>query len=240
MMRYIRIFHILKGTVVIIMNEANLIKEYKEIIIDIGKRMYTAGFVAANDGNISVKLSDDKLLVTRSGVSKGFMKKKDILITDMEGNVIEGKGKASSELKMHIAAYKNNKLIKSVCHAHSPYATAFAACEKSINNPIIAESILTLGEVPCVPYAELGTNMVADSIIPYVNTHNGVLLAHHGVVSWEKDALSAYYRLESIEHYAKISLYAGLLGGGKNMPAEDIDALIKQREKFGITITARP
>ena len=210
-------------------------KQAKKAIIDIGQRMYTRGFVAANDGNISVKTGDNEVWATPTGVSKGFMKKKMLVKVDLDGNVLEGTYKASSELKMHLRAYRENQDIKAVCHAHPPVCTCFAIAGIPLNTPVLAEAIITLGDVPIAPYAELGSKEVPEVIAPYCHTHNGILLANHGVVTWAEDIYGAYYRLESMEYYANILLITEKILGKQNLlTGEQIDALLAMRDKFGI------
>lgn len=215
-------------------------KEAKKTIIDIGKRMYNAGYVAANDGNISVRISKNEVIATPSGVSKGFMDEDMLVRVNLEGQLIEGKRKPSSELRMHLAAYRNNDSIKSVCHAHPPISTSFGVAGIPYDKPITAEMVLTLGEVPIVPYERLGSDELADSIIPYVNSHGAVILANHGVVTWGEDPYTAYYRMESMEHYGKMYMITKQLGNANVLEATAVEDLIGQREKFGINITARP
>ena len=206
-------------------------KELRKIIVDIGRRMYNAGFVAANDGNISVKITEDRILTTPTGVSKGFMTEDMMVLVDRKGNVIEGDNKPSTELKMHLKVYDENPMVKSVCHAHPPISTAFGVAGVDMNKPIIAESILTLKNVPILPYAELGSNAVADTIAPYCKDYVAVILAHHGVVTWGKDLFDAYYRMESMEHYGKIYIYSKLLGNQNILSDDEVKALIKIGEE---------
>ena len=179
-------------------------KEAKEAILDIGQRMYVRNFVAANDGNISIRTGENEVWATPTGVSKGFMNKKMLVKVDLQGNVLEGTHKPSSELKMHLRAYQENPDLRSVCHAHPPICTSFSIAGIPLDVPVLAEAVITLGDVPIAPYAELGTKEVAEVIAPYCHTHNGVLLANHGAVTWAEDAYAAYYRLESMEYYANI------------------------------------
>ena len=210
-------------------------KDAKKAIIDIGQRMYVRNFVAANDGNISVKTGDNEVWATPTGVSKGFMKKKMLVKVDLEGNVLEGTYKPSSELKMHLRAYRENPGIKSVCHAHPPICTCFAIAGIPLDVPVLAEAVITLGDVPIAPYAELGSKEVPEVIAPYCHTHNGVLLANHGAVTWAEDAYSAYYRLESMGYYANILMITGkILEKQNTLSKEQIERLIAMREKFGI------
>jgi len=216
-------------------------KKAAKIIIDIGQRMYVRNFVAANDGNISIRIGENEVLATPTGVSKGFMKTKMLVLTDLEGNVIEGKRRPSSELKMHLRAYRENPALRCVCHAHPPICTAYSISGEKLGAPILAEAIITLGSVPLVPYAELGSNEVPNAIAPYCNTHNGVILANHGAVTWDEDPYGAYYRLESMEYYAKISMITGHILKSQNRLSEsEVNRLIDMREKFGISRGGRP
>lgn len=216
-------------------------KQAKKAIIDIGQRMYLRGFIAANDGNISVKTADNEVWATPTGVSKGYMKKKMLVKVDLDGNVLEGTRKPSSELKMHLRAYRENQDIKAVCHAHPPICTCFAIAGIPLDTPVLAEAVITLGNVPVAPYAELGSKEVPEMIAPYCHTHNGILLANHGAVTWAEDIHEAYYRLESMEYYANILLITEkILGKQNRLTEEQIDALLSMREKFGIRRGGRP
>ena len=210
-------------------------KEAKKAIIDIGRRMYARNFVAANDGNISVRTGENEVWATPTGVSKGYMKKKMLVKVYLQGNVLEGDRKPSSELKMHLRAYQENPEIRSVCHAHPPICTCFAIAGIPLEAPVLAEAVVTLGDVPIAPYAELGSKEVPEVIAPYCRTHNGVLLANHGAVTWAEDPYSAYYRLETMEYYANILLITEKLIGKQNtLTREQIERLLAMREKFGI------
>ncbi len=210
-------------------------KEAKKAILDIGQRMYVRNFVAANDGNISVRVGKNEVIATPTGVSKGFMTKDMLVKVDLEGNVLKGDRKPSSELKMHLRAYRENPDLKSVCHAHPPVCTAFSIADIPLDIPVLAEAVITLGDVPVLPYAELGSCEVPDAIAPYTHTHNGVILGNHGVVTWGEDPYEAYYRLESMEYYANILLTTGYLLRKQNtLTREQVDRLIAMREKFGI------
>lgn len=216
-------------------------KEAKRAILDIGQRMYLRGFVAANDGNISVRTAENEVWATPTGVSKGYMKKKMLVKVDLEGRQLAGTWKPSSELKMHLRAYRENPELKSVCHAHPPICTSFSIAGIPLDQPILAEAVITLGSVPVAPYAELGSEEVPEAIAPYCRTHNGVLLANHGVVTWAEDAYAAYYRLESMEYYAKILMITDRILGQQNMLSDQqIDALLAMRAKFGISRGGEP
>ena len=210
-------------------------KQAKKAIIDIGQRMYVRNFVAANDGNISVKTGDNEVWATPMGVSKGYMKKKMLVKVDLDGNILEGTCKPSSELKMHLRAYQENKEIRAVCHAHPPVCTCYAIAGIPLTAPVLAEAVITLGDVPIAPYAKLGSREVPEAVAPFCHTHNGILLANHGAVTWAEEPYAAWYRLESMEYYANILLITEHILGRQNLLTdEQVGALLAMREKFGI------
>lgn len=210
-------------------------KQAKKAIIDIGQRMYVRNFVAANDGNISVKTGDNEVWATPTGVSKGYMKKKMLVKVDLDGNILEGTWKPSSELKMHLRAYQENEEIRAVCHAHPPVCTCYAIAGIPLTAPVLAEAVITLGDVPIVPYAKLGSREVPEAVAPFCHTHNGILLANHGAVTWAEEPYAAWYRLESMEYYANILLITEHILGRQNLLTdEQVGALLAMREKFGI------
>ena len=210
-------------------------KQAKKAIIDIGQRMYVRNFVAANDGNISVKTGDNEVWATPTGVSKGYMKKKMLVKVDLDGNILEGTCKPSSELKMHLRAYQENEEIRAVCHAHPPVCTCYAIAGIPLTAPVLAEAVITLGDVPIAPYAKLGSREVPEAVAPFCHTHKGILLANHGAVTWAEEPYAAWYRLESMEYYANILLITEHILGRQNLLTdEQVGALLAMREKFGI------
>lgn len=210
-------------------------EQAKEAIIEIGKRMFAKGFVAANDGNISVKVSDNTLWSTPTLVSKGYMTEDMLVKVDLDGNILEGSLKPSSELKMHLRVYKENPNVYAVTHAHPPVATAFAIAGIALDQAILPEAVVNLGVVPVTKYASPGTKEVPDSIAPFCKTHNGVLLQNHGALTWGRDPFEAYYRLESLEFYATVSMYTrNILGKQIILNDEQINTLISIRESLGI------
>jgi L-fuculose-phosphate aldolase len=210
------------------------IKVVAEEVIAIGKRIYEKGFVASNDGNISVRLSGDRVLITPSGVSKGFMHASDMVLTDIQGHIISGSRKPSTEIQMHVTVYQERPDINSVCHAHTPYATAFAVAGLSIDEPALTEVVVSLGAIPLVPFGVTGTPELSDNLRPFLKNHNAFLLANHGALAIGKNLLSAYYNLETLEHTAHILYLAKQLGGAKTFTAEQIEKLIERRDDFGI------
>ena len=198
----------------------------RELICRVGRLLYDRGYAAANDGNLSVRLGEDRLLVTPSGVSKGRMTPDMLLVTDLEGRVVEGDRHPSSEVKMHLMVYRRRPDAGAVVHAHPPVSTAFAVCGRGLEVPYVAELAAGLGAVPCTPsFAMLSTDQVPESIAPYLPDHNAVLLANHGALAWGADLWEAFDRLETVEHTAKIVLNAETLGGGVPLTAEEVSRL---------------
>lgn len=208
-------------------------RQARKAICEIGDKMYNKGFVAANDGNISVKISDDTIIVTPTGVSKGGMSMKSLVKMKLDGTVT-GKNKPSSEVKMHIRVYQLNPTVKSVVHAHPPASTAFAIARIPMDRPIMSESILTLGVVPVAEYALPGTKEVPDSIEPFVKTHNAVMLANHGLLTWGDNITQAMYRMESAEQYCNIMIYLKQIGKPVEFNSSQVSDLINIRKSLGI------
>lgn len=185
----------------------------RALMCAVGKLLYDRGYVAANDGNLSMKTAPDRLLVTPSGVSKGRLTPDMLLVTDLEGNVLEGNRHPSSETKMHLAVYRGRPDVGAVVHAHPPVSTAFAVCRRGMETPYLSELVTGLGAVPCTPsFAMLSTDEVPRSVGPYLADHCAVLLANHGALTWGEDLWEAFDRMETVEHTAKILLNARLLG----------------------------
>ena len=215
--------------------------EAKKQIIAIGKRMYDKGFVASKDGNISCRVGPNTIWTTPTGVSKGFMTPDMLVKMNFDGKVLMGKLKPSSEVKMHLRVYNENPDVMAVTHAHPPVATSFAIAGISLDRAILPEAVVNLGSVPIAHYATPGSQDVPDSIAPYCNTHNAVLLANHGALSWGKDLTEAYHRLESLEYYATVLMYTGrIIGRANELSCSQVNELIDIREKLGITSGGTP
>ena len=195
--------------------------QMRETLCQVGKLLYDRGYCAANDGNLSVRVGD-RLLITPSGVSKGRMTPDMLLVTDLEGRVLSGDRHPSSEGKLHCIIYLRRPDVSAVVHAHPPVSTAFAVCRRGLTEPWLAELVSGLGEVPVTEgFAMPSTDQVPRSIEPFLADHNAVLLANHGAVAWGEDLWSAFDRLETVEHTAKILLNARLLGGGVPLTAAE-------------------
>lgn len=195
--------------------------QMRETLCQVGKLLYDRGYCAANDGNLSVRVGD-RLLITPSGISKGRMTPDMLLVTDLEGRVLSGDRHPSSEGKLHCIIYRRRPDVSAVVHAHPPVSTAFAVCRRGLTEPWLAELVSGLGEVPVtVGFAMPSTDQVPRSIEPFLADHNAVLLANHGAAAWGEDLWSAFDRLETVEHTAKILLNARLLGGGVPLTAAE-------------------
>ena len=181
-------------------------------IVECGRRLWHRGFVASNDGNISVRLDDARLITTPTNVSKGFMTPNMMVITDLEGKKLAGERNASSELKMHLEVYRNRPDARAVVHAHPPTATGFAVAGIPLDRAVLAEVITTLGSIPIAEYATPSTEELPAAVRKYIKAHDGLLLANHGALAIGGDVYAAYYRMETIEHFATISLVARTLG----------------------------
>lgn len=210
-------------------------QEAKEFICEIGRRIYNKNFVAANDGNISIKVNEREVWTSPTGVSKGFMTPDMMVKMDLSGNVLEGELKPSSEVKMHLRVYQENTEAKAVVHAHPPVATSFAIAGISLEKPVSPEAIVLLGKVPVAPYATPGTQEVPDSIAPYCRDYNAVLLANHGALTWGRNITEAFFRMESLEHYALMLMHSEhIIQKSNELSTEKIAELITIREKMGI------
>ncbi|MCB0284310.1 MAG: class II aldolase/adducin family protein [Calditrichae bacterium] len=214
----------------------------KRDIVEVGKRLWQRQFVAANDGNISVKLDEKFLLATPTGVSKGFMNAEMLVRTDMNGQPISKnpKFKPSSEILMHLEVYKNRPEINAVVHAHPVYCTAFAVAGIPLDKCILPEAIVTLGIVPIAPFGLPSTNEIPESIRPFLKTSDAILLQNHGALTFGKDLFEAYYRMETLEHSASIIWHAQQLGTPNILSEKDRDRLQHLRQKYGIEASASP
>lgn len=211
-----------------------LFQKEKNQIVEIGKRIYARGYVASNDGNVSVRLSENEVLITPTGISKGFMEPKDLIVINLDGVVVDGKKRQSSESDMHLQIYKARPDAMSICHTHPPYATGFAVAGISLNKMILPEVIIVLGTIPLVEYGTTGTEELYGMISKYVKDYDAFLLANHGVVTLGKTVLDAYHKMETVEHAAKIQFIAKQLGNVNTLSKKQSNKLIELREKFGI------
>jgi L-fuculose-phosphate aldolase len=207
--------------------------QHKKDIIEIGRRLYQKGFVASHDGNISIWIGPAQILATATGVCKGFLGSEDIVLVDTQGKKIAGRGEPSSELKMHLLVYEKRPDVKAVVHAHPPVSTGFAVAGIPLAQCILPEVVVSLGAVPVAAYGTPSTYEVCDAIAPYVRKSEAFLLANHGVVTLGEDVFQAYYRMETVEHFARILLTARLLGNVNVLSREQVEKLMEVRRKAG-------
>lgn len=178
------------------------IKEAKELVCDIGRKMYMRGIVTANAGNITVRCGERQVVMTPTGICKGDLSPEMLLVVDFDGNVIDGTTKPTCEMQMHLNVYRTDDSIMSTCHAHSLYLSVFASAGIEIDLPLSPETVLLAGRVPIIPFNYPGSKELADSIIPYVKDHCIVTLANHGPISWGKTPVQAWYIMDGAEKYA--------------------------------------
>lgn len=209
-------------------------RELRQDIVEVGRLVYQKGWVAANDGNISIRLDEGRVLCTPTGVSKGMMHPDDLIICDMEGNKLQGRKERTSEILMHLTIYKLRPDVRAVVHAHPPVATGFATAGRPLNEALLPEVIIGLGCVPLAAYGLPGTPELTEPMLPYIPKYNALLMANHGAVSYGEEVFQAFFRMETVEHYARIALVAELLGGPNVLPRTEVNKLLDSRTRYGI------
>lgn len=205
----------------------------KEQICEIGRRLYQRGYVSANDGNISVRLNDREILCTPTMISKGFMRPEDICKVDYQGQQLAGTRKRTSEIFLHLAVYKHRPDVMAVVHSHPPHATAFAVAHEPIPKCILPEVEVFIGEVPIAPYETPGGQAFANTIVPYLERTNTILLANHGTVTFGPDLEKAYWNTEIIDSYCKILILARQLGRVNYISEGKTRELLALKQRLG-------
>ena len=208
-------------------------EEHRRDICTAGRWVHGRHFVAATDGNISIRLDRERILTTATAMSKGLMTPDDLVITDMQGKRLAGKRQASSELGMHILIYCQRPDVHAVCHAHPPTATGYAAAGIPLNKAIVSEVVLSLGCIPVAPYATPGTPELTEALEPLVQHYDALLMANHGVVTYGPDLLTAFFRMETVEHFAQVSLVTEMLGKQNLLSGRDVEKLLAARVRYG-------
>jgi L-fuculose-phosphate aldolase len=207
-------------------------------IVEVGRRMYARGYTASNDGNISVRYGADRLLMTPKSVCKGFMSPDMMCVTDLEGRKLQGDRDPSTEMLMHLEVYRQRPDVQAVVHAHPPIATGFAVAGIPLDRAVLAEVLTTLGSIPIAEYATPSTMELPAAVGKYIKAHDGMLLANHGALTVGADLFGAYFKMETIEHFAKISLVARLLGRENLIAREEVLRLQELRGTYGIKAPA--
>jgi L-fuculose-phosphate aldolase len=201
-------------------------------IVQFGRMLHQNGFVAATDGNLSVRLDQNRLLVTPTCISKGRMRTSDLVIVDTEGKRLAGKRRVSSELAMHLMIYRLRPDVQGIVHAHPPTATGFAASGLDLNRPLVCEVVVGLGSIPLARYGTPGTPELTDALEPLIPNHDAILMANHGVVTLGSSLENAYMKMETVEHFAKIALVTHLLGNEQPLGEKEVQKLHEVRHRY--------
>ena len=212
--------------------------EHRRDICTVGRWLLDRGFVAATDGNISLRLDPRRILSSPTAMCKGMMAPDDLVVTDMDGRKISGRRNPSSELAMHLLIYRRRPDINAVCHAHPLVATGYAAAGVPLNKALLSEAVLALGCVPVARYGTPGTAELTDAIEPLVQSYDAILMANHGVVTCGQDLLTAFFRMETTEHFARVALVTELLGKQVLLSGEDVEKLLAARARYGLQTAA--
>jgi L-fuculose-phosphate aldolase len=205
--------------------------QLKQDIVRICQMLHRKNYLAATDGNVSVRLGD-RLLITPSGVNKGLMEADQVLTVDLRGQVLEGEGRPSSEIRMHLLAYELRPDVAAVVHAHLPYATCCTLAGIDLLEPILPEVVITLGGIPTAPYATPGTPEVPAAIRDFIQEYDAILLSRHGAMTVGRDVMDAYNKMEKLEHTARVVLAARLQGPVPPLPAAEVEKLRRLGEKY--------
>ncbi|HMF89371.1 MAG TPA: class II aldolase/adducin family protein [Candidatus Angelobacter sp.] len=207
--------------------------EQRRDLVEFGRMLHAQGFVAATDGNLSVRMESGRVMVTPTGFSKGMLKPDDMVIVDLDGHKLSGIQNPSSEIAMHLTIYKMRPDVGAVVHAHPCTATGFASAGIALDQPMCSEIVITLGTVPLAPYATTGSMELSESLKPFIPYHEAILMANHGVVTYGSDLRQAYMRMEAVEHYAKIVLAARQLGCTRTLDSQELEKLVAVRSRYG-------
>jgi L-fuculose-phosphate aldolase len=215
-------------------------REHRQDICFIGQLVHQKGWVAANDGNISIRLDHERILASPTGICKGMMRPDDLIIVDYQGKKIEGRRECTSEIAMHLTVYNLRPDIYSVVHAHPPVATGFASAGLSLNKALLPEVVIGLGCVPLAAYGLPGTPALTEPMLPLIPKYDAILMGNHGAVAYGKDVHQAFFRMETVEHFARISFVAEMLGGARTLPQEEVTKLFESRGRYGVQSRATP
>ncbi|MBX9690467.1 MAG: class II aldolase/adducin family protein [Candidatus Obscuribacterales bacterium] len=212
----------------------------RQELIEVSRLLYQRGYLSGTEGNLSLRLGDDLLLSTASATSKGRIKASEILLSDLDGNLMPSlyqgsRNKLSTELRLHLTAYKERPDIRAIVHAHPVTAVGFTLAGKSLLNCCLPEVICNLGSIPTAPYATPSTEALAKSILPFVKDYDAILLAHHGAITLGEDIWQAFYKMETVETFAKTMLVAETLGGARDLAPQEIKELLAIRSVYGLS-----
>ena len=206
--------------------------KFRREIIRFGSLLHELGFIAATDGNLSLRLDEERILVTPTGMSKGMMKASDLVTVDLEGRKLKGRLEPTSELGMHLLIYRLRPDVHGIVHAHPRTATGFAAAGLALNQPLVCEVVIGLGLIPLAPYGMPGTRELEKTLEPLVPQYDAILMANHGVVTYGADLKAAYLKMETVEHFAQIALVTHVLGQQQLLAREDCERLVAARRRY--------
>jgi L-fuculose-phosphate aldolase len=209
-------------------------EQLRQEIVAIGKLVYQKGWIAANDGNISVRLDNGGILCTPTNVSKGMMEVDDLIVCDCQGAKLTGRREPTSEIALHLTIYRIRPDVNAVLHAHPPVATGFAVAGRALDLAILPEVVIGLGSVPLAKYGLPGTPELTAGMLDLIPKYDAILMANHGCVTYGSNSRQAFSRMEVVEHYARITLVAELLGGPKVLPRNEVSKLFEARERYGV------
>ena len=208
-------------------------KQAREELVEVSRLCYSRGYISGTEGNFSIRLADNLILTTPACSCKGRLGCDDLVLTDINGNSLSEK-KPSTELKMHLVAYQSRPDVHAVVHAHPTAAVGFTVAGVSLAQCVLPEVVCTLGHIPTAPYATPSTEEIPDSIREFVEKYDAVMLDHHGALTLGKDIFDAYYKLETVEHYAQTLLVAHVLGGPKPLFASQVQKLLNICSVYGL------
>jgi L-fuculose-phosphate aldolase len=207
-------------------------RKYREEIVRFGRMLHERGFVAAMDGNLSVRLDSKRILVTPTCLSKGAMRPADMVVVDMQGRRVAGRRTVTSEIGMHLQIYGMRPDIQAIVHAHPPTATGFAAAGMALTQPLVCEVVIGLGCIPLARYGTPGTSELAETLEPFIPKYDAILMSNHGVVAYGDTIEHAYMKMETVEHFAQIALVTHLLGRQQPLGEGDVEKLLLARAKY--------
>ena len=209
--------------------------EHRAELIRVCRLIYEKGWVAMNDGNVSIRLNDDRILCTPTAVSKGMVRIEDLILCDMQGNKVCGERECTSEIAMHTTVYAMRSDVRSVVHAHPPVATGFAAAGRALDKALLPEIIIQLGAVPLASYGLPGTPALSEGMKPFIPHYDALLLENHGCTTWGRDLWEAFFRMEMVEHFARITFVAEMLGGARPLAREEVEKLFAARKRYNVS-----
>src|SRR2546426_9634948 len=207
-------------------------RQHRRDIVSFGRALHERGYVAAMDGNLSVRLGENRILATPTAMCKGVMRPSDLVIVDMQGRRLGGKRDVSSEIAMHLLIYQLRPDVRGIVHAHPPTATGFAAAGMALNQPLVCEVVIGLGSIPLAKYGTPGTPELTEALKPLIPQFDAILMSNHGVVAYGADLPHAYMKMETVEHFAQIALVTHILGRQQPLGHEELEKLIVARSKY--------